>query len=81
MVDGVWKNQMELFDGAYPIVVDISNGKFSKDDLCHDEFSDAPIHAMILAHLDIDRTYQVPGVFRQYFKETYDEAIKHRSTE
>jgi 2-oxoglutarate ferredoxin oxidoreductase subunit beta len=65
-------------DGAHPMVVDISNGKYSKDDLwVHDELSDAPVHAMILAHLDDRADLPSPiGVFRQYFKETYDEGIR-----
>ena len=65
-------------DGAHPMVVDISNGKYSKDDLwVHDEFSDSPVHAMILAHLDDRLDLPSPiGVFRQYIKETYDEGIR-----
>ena len=65
-------------DGPHPVVVDISNGKYSKDDLwIHDEFADTPIHAMILAHMDERANFPTPiGVFRQYFKETYDEGIR-----
>jgi len=64
-------------DGVKPIVVDITNGKYSKDDLwVHDEFSDSPAHAMILAHLDDNPDFPTPiGVFRQVIKETYDAGI------
>ena len=67
-------------DGAHPMVVDISNGKYSKDDLwVHDEFSDSPVHAMILAHLDDRLDLPSPiGVFRQYSKETYDNGIRNQ---
>ncbi|MCW9066329.1 MAG: 2-oxoacid:ferredoxin oxidoreductase subunit beta, partial [Ignavibacteriaceae bacterium] len=65
-------------DGPHPVVVDISNGKYSKDDLwIHDEFADTPIHAMILAHMDERQGFPSPiGVFRQYSKATYDNAIR-----
>jgi len=64
-------------DGVRPIVVDITNGKYSKDDLwVHDEFSDSPAHSMILAHLDDNPDFPTPiGVFRQVIKETYDAGI------
>ena len=64
-------------DGVKPIVVDITNGKYSKDDLwVHDEFADSPAHSMILAHLDDNPDFPTPiGVFRQVIKETYDAGI------
>ena len=64
-------------DGAKPTIVDITNGKYSKDDLwVHDEFADSPAHAMILAHLDDNPDFPTPiGVFRQVIKETYDAGI------
>ena len=53
MVFGKNQDKGIKLDGPHPIVVDISNGKYSKDDLwVHDEFTDTPIHAMILAHMD-----------------------------
>ncbi len=77
MVFGKNQDKGIKLDGPHPIVVDISNGKYSKDDLwVHDEFTDTPIHAMILAHMDDRPGFPTPiGVFRQYRKETYDEAI------
>jgi 2-oxoglutarate ferredoxin oxidoreductase subunit beta len=77
MVFGKNQDKGIKLDGPHPIVVDISNGKYSKDDLwIHDEFTDTPIHAMILAHMDERPGFPTPiGVFRQYKKETYDAAI------
>jgi 2-oxoglutarate ferredoxin oxidoreductase subunit beta len=65
-------------DGLKPVVVDISNGQYSKDDLwVHNEFADGPVHATILAQMDKDPSLPTPiGVFRQYFKETYDEGVE-----
>ncbi|MCH7773055.1 MAG: 2-oxoacid:ferredoxin oxidoreductase subunit beta [Bacteroidetes bacterium] len=64
-------------DGAKPIIVDLTTGSFTKDDiLVHDEFSTEPILAMILAHITDDPAFPTPiGVFRQIQKETYDGAI------
>jgi len=78
MIFGKNQDKGIKLDGAHPVVVDISNGKYSKDDLwVHDEFADTPIHAMILAHMDERPNFPTPiGVFRQYFKETYDGGIK-----
>jgi 2-oxoglutarate/2-oxoacid ferredoxin oxidoreductase subunit beta len=65
-------------DGLKPVVVDISNGQYSKDDLwVHNEFADSPVHATILAQMDNDPEMPTPvGIFRQYFKETYDEGME-----
>ncbi len=64
-------------DGVKPIIVDLTTGSFTKDDiLVHDEFSTEPILAMILAHITDDPAFPTPiGVFRQIQKETYDGAI------
>lgn len=78
MVFGKNSDKGIKLDGLKPVVVDISNGKYSKDDLwVHNEFSDSPVHAMILAQMDHDPEMPTPiGVFRQYIKETYDEGIE-----
>ena len=67
-------------DGLKPVVVDISNGKYSKDDLwIHNELDENPAAATILAQLDNLPGLPTPiGVFRQYFKETYDGGIKNQ---
>ncbi len=64
-------------DGTKPIIVDLTTGSFTKDDiLVHDEFSEEPILAMILAHITDDPAFPTPiGVFRQIQRETYDGAI------
>ena len=64
-------------DGLKPIIVNLTTGSFTKDDiLVHDEFSTEPILAMILAHITDDPAFPTPiGVFRQIQKETYDGAI------
>ncbi len=80
MVFGKDNSKGIKLDGVKPIVVDITNGKYSKDDLwVHDEFSESPVHAMILAHLDDNPEFPTPlGVFRQIEKETYDSGIKNQ---
>ena len=77
MVFGKDSSKGIKLDGAKPTIVDITNGKYSKDDLwVHDEFADSPAHAMILAHLDDNPDFPTPiGVFRQVIKETYDAGI------
>jgi len=77
MVFGKDSSKGIKLDGAKPTIVDITNGKYSKDDLwVHDEFADSPAHAMILAHLDDNPDFPTPiGVFRQVMKETYDAGI------
>lgn len=80
MVFGKDSSKGIKLDGVKPVVVDLTNGKYSKDDLwVHDEFSDSPAHAMILAHLDDNPDFPTPiGVFRQVIKETYDEGIERQ---
>ncbi|MCG6912793.1 2-oxoacid:ferredoxin oxidoreductase subunit beta [bacterium BMS3Abin03] len=65
-------------DGVKPITVDLASGSYSKDDLLvHDEFSDEPILAMILAHMTDHPSLPTPvGVFRQIKRETYDGGIR-----
>ena len=77
MVFGKDSSKGIKLDGAKPTIVDITNGKYIKDDLwVHDEFADSPAHAMILAHLDDNPDFPTPiGVFRQVIKETYDAGI------
>jgi 2-oxoglutarate ferredoxin oxidoreductase subunit beta len=78
MVFGKNNDKGIKLDGVKPIVVDISNGKYSKDDLwVHDELTESPVNAIILAHIDDSPDMPTPiGVFRQYFKETYDKGIE-----
>ena len=78
MVFGKNNDKGIKLDGVKPIVVDISNGKYSKDDLwIHNELTESPVNAIILAHIDDNPDMPTPiGVFRQYFKETYDKGIE-----
>ena len=78
MVFGKNNDKGIKLDGVKPIVVDISNGKYSKDDLwVHNELTESPVNAIILAHIDDNPDMPTPiGVFRQYFKETYDKGIE-----
>ena len=78
MVFGKNSDKGIKLDGVKPMVVDISNGKYSKDDLwIHDELTESPVNAIILAHIDDSHDMPTPiGVFRQYFKETYDKGIE-----
>lgn len=80
MVFGKDSDKGIKLDGAKPIVVSLTDGKHSKDDLLvHDEFSNEPILAMILAHITDHPEYPTPiGVFRQVIKETYDAGIKQQ---
>jgi len=80
MVFGKNSDKGIKLEGLKPVVVDISNGKYSKDDLwIHNEFADNPVHATILAQMDKDPGLPTPvGIFRQYFKETYDEGVENQ---
>ena len=80
MVFGKDNDKGIKLDGPKPIIVDLTNGSFSKDDLLvHDEFSNEPILSMILAHMTDHPSYPTPiGVFRQVFKETYDGGIENQ---
>jgi 2-oxoglutarate ferredoxin oxidoreductase subunit beta len=78
MVFGKDSDKGIKLDGVKPITVDLASGSYSKDDLLvHDEFSDEPILAMILAHMTDHPSLPTPiGVFRQIKRETYDGGIR-----
>ncbi|MBS4035739.1 MAG: 2-oxoacid:ferredoxin oxidoreductase subunit beta [Ignavibacterium sp.] len=67
-------------DGMTPVVVDLSAGEFTKDDLwIHDEFEKSPARAIILSHMEEMPGMPTPiGIFRQIHKETYDEGIERQ---
>lgn len=67
-------------DGMTPVVVDLSAGEFTKDDLwVHDEFEISPARAIILSHMEEMPGMPTPiGIFRQIHKETYDEGIERQ---
>lgn len=78
LIFGKEKNKGIKLDGATPVIVDISDGKNSVNDiLVHDEFDASPARAAILAHLTDHPSFPTPiGVFRQVFKPTLDESIE-----
>jgi 2-oxoglutarate ferredoxin oxidoreductase subunit beta len=78
LIFGKEKNKGIKLDGAKPVVVDLSDGKYSANDLLvHDEFDLSPVHATILAHMADSANFPTPvGVFRQIFKPTYDEGVE-----
>lgn len=80
MVFGKNSDKGIKLDGLKPIVVDLTAGSFTKDDLwIHDELTVSPVAAAILAEMDDNPDLPTPiGVFRQYFKETYDGGIANQ---
>ncbi len=77
MIFGVNKDKGIVFDGYKPSVVEIGPGKARIDDVVvHDENSDSPMLATMLAHMTDDPDLPTPvGVFRQITKPTYDEGV------
>ncbi len=83
MVFGANKDKGIKLDGFKPVVIDISNGKYSIDDvLVHDEFDESPVRATLLSHLNDNPEFPTPiGVFRQIKKPTYDEGVENQIAE
>ncbi|HZW39305.1 MAG TPA: 2-oxoacid:ferredoxin oxidoreductase subunit beta [Ignavibacteriaceae bacterium] len=77
MVFGKNKDKGIKLDGTTPLVVDLTDGKYSVNDLLvHNETEHLPIMAMILAHLTDDPKYPTPvGVIRKIDKPTMDQGI------
>ena len=64
-----------------PVVVDLTNGKYSKDDLwVHDEFeeSSCSCHAILSTFTETPGLPTPIGVFRQVFKPSYNEGMRLR---
>lgn len=78
MVFGKNSDKGVKLDGLTPVIVDMSTGQFSKDDLwIHDEFDTSPAHAIILAGMEETPGMPTPiGIFRQVNKPTYDEGLE-----
>jgi 2-oxoglutarate/2-oxoacid ferredoxin oxidoreductase subunit beta len=78
MIFGKNRDKGIRLDGYNPVVVDITNGKYSADDLLvHNEFETSPVLSMIIAHLTDDPSFPTPiGIFRQVFRPSYDEGIE-----
>ncbi len=80
MIFGKNKDKGIILDDFNPKAVDISNGKYSVNDLMvHNEKDESPIKAFILAHMtDRDDLPTPIGVLRQEIKPTADEGIQHQ---
>jgi len=65
-------------DGFKPVIVDLTDGKHSIEDVwVHDEFDANPIRSFILAHLKKKKKMPTPiGVFKEIAKPTYDEGVE-----
>jgi 2-oxoglutarate ferredoxin oxidoreductase subunit beta len=75
MVYGKNNDKGIILDGLSPRVVDLSEGKYSVNDLwVHNEFDNSKTTAQILAQFTEMEGFPTPiGVFRQELKSTYDE--------
>jgi 2-oxoglutarate/2-oxoacid ferredoxin oxidoreductase subunit beta len=61
MIFGKNRDKGIKLDGYNPVIVDITNGKYSADDLLiHNEFETSPVLSMILAHLTDDPSFPTP---------------------
>jgi 2-oxoglutarate ferredoxin oxidoreductase subunit beta len=80
MIFGINKDKGIKLDGFKPIVINISDGKHSIDEvLVHDEHDESPARATVLANLEKNPGLPTPiGVFRQIFKQTYDAGIEEQ---
>ncbi len=70
-------------EGFNPVVVDLNDGKHSIEDLLvHDEHDESPVRSFIYSHMTEHSDLPTPiGVFRQIFRETYDEAVVNQIDE
>ncbi len=78
MIFGKNRTKGIKLDGYSPVVVDISNGKYSESDLLvHNEFETSPVLSVLLAHMTDSPDFPTPiGVFRQIIKPTYDQGVE-----
>jgi 2-oxoglutarate/2-oxoacid ferredoxin oxidoreductase subunit beta len=83
MIFGKEKNKGIRLDGFKPVIVDITTGEFSADDLLvHDEFDQSPVRATLLAHMSDQPGFPHPiGIFRQILKPTYDQGVEEQINE
>jgi len=77
MVFGKNKSKGIKLDGFKPVVVDLTDGKYTVDDLwVHDEFDPVSIRAFMLAHMTDSPNLPTPiGIFREVTKSTYNEGV------
>lgn len=80
MVFGKNSDKGIKLDGFTPIIVDLTTGEFSKDDLwVHDELDINPVRALILSQMEEIPGMPTPiGIFRQIIKPSYDEGMQQQ---
>lgn len=80
MLFGANKDKGIKLDGLKPVVINLSDGKHSIDEvLVHDQFDDNPIRTSVLVNLERMEGMPTPiGVFRQIRKKTYDEGVEEQ---
>src|SRR3990172_7990399 len=80
MIFGANKDKGIKLDGLKPVVIDLSEGKHTIDEvLVHDEHDDNPARAGILINIDKQQDLPTPiGVFKQILKPTYDEGVENQ---
>lgn len=80
LIYGKESNKGIKLDGFSPVVVDLTDGKSSVNDLwVHDEKDENPIRAFILAHMTDNPEMPTPiGILRQVIKETYDAGVERQ---
>ena len=83
MVFGVNKDKGIKLDGTKPVIINITEGTNSINDvLVHDEFDDSPVRSILLAHLEDYPGMPTPiGVFKQILKPTYHRGIEEQIKE
>lgn len=83
LVFGKNKDKGIKLDGFTPVIVDLTTGHYSVNDLwVHDEFDPSPARASIIMTFDEREGFPTPiGIFRQIFKETLDEGIERQIRE
>jgi 2-oxoglutarate ferredoxin oxidoreductase subunit beta len=80
MIFGTNKDKGIKLDGLKPVIINLSNGNHSIDEvLIHDELDENPARAAILANLEKLPGMPTPvGVFRQVLKPTYDGGVEEQ---
>ena len=82
MIFGATNNKGIKLDGLNPVVVDITTGEYSADDLwIHDEHDASPARSYILSQFSDMENFPTPlGVFNQISKSTYDADVADQIT-
>ncbi len=83
LVFGKNKDKGIRLEGFNPVIVDLTDGHYSINDLwVHDEFDPSPARASIIMSFDEKEGFPTPiGIFRQIIKETCEEGITRQIDE